>query len=148
MNNCKERCDYVDCINQKVKHKKWGIGTIVKHSGNIIDISFECGEKRMQYPGAFEQFLIAVDNEFQNYVLELIKAESEKEEAKKQARLKEQERVIKAYDEKQNKLSARKYRKVSRENIAFKCNFCDGGCSENHIGFRGPCSDELIDMVL
>ena len=31
------------------------------------------------------------------------------------------------------------------ESIAFKCNFCDGGCSETQIGFRRVCSDEMIE---
>jgi len=29
-------------------------------------------------------------------------------------------------------------------NIVFKCNFCDGGKSEQQIGFNGICSDETI----
>ena len=29
-------------------------------------------------------------------------------------------------------------------NYAFKCNYCDGGISENHIGFHGKCSDSMI----
>lgn len=29
-------------------------------------------------------------------------------------------------------------------NLAIKCNFCDGGSDENHIGFSGVCSDKNI----
>lgn len=135
----------MNTINQKVKHKVWGIGTIIELNGNIIEVSFDCGKKKMQYPNAFEQFLIAVDDEFQNYVLELIKAEKERAEAERQARIEEQERLKKALEDKNNKPAVKRVKKAHRENIAFKCNFCDGGSDDNHLGFRGPCSDKLID---
>lgn len=38
----------------------------------------------------------------------------------------------------------RKSRESSRYNIAFKCNYCDGGKSEQQIGYDGACSDEVI----
>ena len=31
-----------------------------------------------------------------------------------------------------------------KSNIAFKCNYCDGGSSNKSIGFKLPCSDEII----
>lgn len=31
-----------------------------------------------------------------------------------------------------------------KKNIAFKCNYCDGGKDENGIGFCGPCSNRCI----
>lgn len=31
-----------------------------------------------------------------------------------------------------------------RKNVAFKCNFCDGGASESCVGFHGICSDSMI----
>lgn len=34
--------------------------------------------------------------------------------------------------------------KYKRANIAFKCNYCDGGKSDIQIGFEGVCSDEMI----
>lgn len=35
-------------------------------------------------------------------------------------------------------------KKQMRANIAFKCNYCDGGSTENSIGFKGVCSDDII----
>lgn len=29
-------------------------------------------------------------------------------------------------------------------NYAFKCNYCNGGCSDTTVGFNGPCSDDVI----
>lgn len=31
-----------------------------------------------------------------------------------------------------------------RNNIAFKCNYCDGGKSKEFVGYKGVCSDETI----
>ncbi|MBX4272110.1 hypothetical protein [Clostridium estertheticum] len=39
------------------------------------------------------------------------------------------------------KVKARVY---PRANIAFKCNFCDGGHSDEQVGFNGDCSDDVI----
>ena len=37
-------------------------------------------------------------------------------------------------------------RVVPRKNIAFKCNFCNGGEHVNGVGFSGICSDELLQF--
>src|SRR5690606_23392894 len=37
-----------------------------------------------------------------------------------------------------------KSKKVARSNIAFKCNFCDGGRTDSRVGFHGVCSDSTI----
>ena len=34
--------------------------------------------------------------------------------------------------------------KGPRNNIAFKCNFCNGGASDNNIGYHGVCNDDII----
>lgn len=135
----------MDCINQVVLHKVWGKGTIVELNKNIIDVSFECGIKKLQFPTAFEKFLIAENPKFQEFVLSLITEEKAREEAEVRAKLEEQERLkAKLADIKEPK-PGRSKKKVERENIAFKCNFCDGGADDEHLGFRGPCSDTLID---
>ena len=42
-------------------------------------------------------------------------------------------------------LSKRKKRiRSERPNIAFKCNYCDGGASDECVGFNGVCSDVII----
>lgn len=38
----------------------------------------------------------------------------------------------------------KKNKKVARSNIAFKCNYCDGGKSVSRIGFHGVCSDVIL----
>lgn len=45
----------------------------------------------------------------------------------------------------QSRINAIKRQIVVRRNIAFKCNYCDGGKADNDIGFNGVCSDFVID---
>lgn len=52
--------------------------------------------------------------------------------------------VFKEMDEPQTANPKLKARIAERLNIAFKCNFCDGGASHNIIGFNGICSDKII----
>jgi hypothetical protein len=35
-------------------------------------------------------------------------------------------------------------KKVERSNVAFKCNYCDGGKNQKRIGFHGVCSDSVL----
>ena len=45
---------------------------------------------------------------------------------------------------KEYKFRLRRKSNVARQNVAFKCNYCDGGKSESIVGFFGPCSVENI----
>lgn len=42
------------------------------------------------------------------------------------------------------KTSDKKVKTTPRRNIAFKCNFCDGGKNSNGIGFAGICTDSVL----
>jgi hypothetical protein len=42
------------------------------------------------------------------------------------------------------KRKAAKRSRDERPNIAFKCNYCDGGASNKSVGFNGVCSDAII----
>ena len=133
---------------EKVSHKTWGIGTIVTQTENRVYITFDIGEKEFQYPTAFKQFLVFCNSEFQKIITEeiekaeQIKLEQEKEKAQQEklAQLARQ-----SYTE-QTSTPTRKKKKTrtSRPNIAFKCNYCDGGKSSESIGFNGICSDKII----
>lgn len=35
-------------------------------------------------------------------------------------------------------------KRTVKNNIVFKCNYCDGGRDKNHLGFMGACSDKMI----
>lgn len=56
-------------IDLQVKHKKFGIGTIVAKDGNYIRVKFESAEKSFVYPDAFEKFLTLADDTVPDEIL-------------------------------------------------------------------------------
>lgn len=139
----------MNTIGKKVFHQRWGMGIIKELNDDNMSVEFSEGIKKMKYPDAFEKFLIANDSDFQKYALEMLNIKREKEAAEKEAKrlayLEELERAKKELEEDVKKSAVARSKKIHRENIAFKCNFCDGGADEEHIGFKGVCSDTLID---
>lgn len=133
-------------IGQIVLHKAFGKGEICDFTDNIIKISFQTGERDFVFPDAFELYLKATDENFHNYVKTLIeekKIQEEKEKVEKE-RIERENALI---NSKINKTSAKKNKKkkeIPRENIAFKCNFCDGGKSDEQVGYASACSDDII----
>ncbi len=135
----------MDIINKIVLHKKWGCGKIIKLNVNStgndgIEVLFDDFSKPFQYPEAFSGFLKFEDEKYQKYVEELIA----KKEAERELKRLEQERIAQLRVEQQHQ-KEKKPKNVPKANVAFKCNFCDGGCSDTCIGFKGVCSDEIID---
>lgn len=47
--------------NLQVKHKAFGIGSIVEVQGNYIKVRFDVGDKTFVYPDIFEKFLTLSD---------------------------------------------------------------------------------------
>ena len=150
----------IDLTGRKVVHKAFGEGTIIKGSDGYITIRFAAGEKMFHYPKAFNDFLSTDDPELLSELEERKRIELEKkarlEEAARLAELKRQEERARqeelarsAAQERQRNTSeygkpiVRNYG-AEGSNIAVKCNFCDGGSSEECIGFKDVCSDECI----
>lgn len=67
--------------NSLVKHKSFGIGTVVECQGKYMKIKFASTEKTFVYPDAFEKFLTLEDGT----VSEQIVKDLEKINAEKQA---------------------------------------------------------------
>lgn len=133
----------MDLRNQKVLHKAFGEGKVVHQDGNYLTISFQAGEKKFLYPDAFRGFLQASDDE----VAKSIADELSYIEAEKAKAIKEQEELRDAHIamKRPSVSSSRSHVKIyPRYNVAFKCNFCDGGKNEEQVGFNGVCSDVLI----
>jgi len=130
----------MNTIGQIVKHKAFGDGTIINHDNHSIVVLFSIGEKKFQYPDAFGLFLSAVDDQFAAFIDTVIKDKQVKDAEESAAKLQRRtiERVIAKQQQGNNK-------KMARANIAFKCNFCDGGQSDNQVGFHGVCSDAIIN---
>ena len=74
--------------------------------------------------------------------------QARKKEEARQAELARQEELARIAAERRtaaarSERTSRNYRPKD-PNIAVKCNFCDGGSSEDCLGFRGCCSDQVI----
>lgn len=125
---------------QVIIHKVFGTGTILNVDNNYIVASFSIGEKTFQFPEAFSSFIKAEDESFNKYVEDLIKEKQEKiiERERKEIENKKMKEVL-------EKKTAVRHKKMARANIAFKCNFCDGGKSDKQVGFYGVCSDYAIN---
>jgi hypothetical protein len=137
----------LDLHGQKVSHLSFGTGEIVEVSNGIASVYFEdMGvQKKFLYPQAFGSFLELEDESLRELV----------EEEKHTFLLKEAEQRLIA-DEKADSDHAKTAVKrtihsshsaamaAMTQNIAFKCNYCDGGRSEDVVGFQGVCCDETI----
>ena len=139
-------------LNKKVVHKTLGEGVIVKFEDNIVTAEISGKMMKFRYPDIFAQFLTFADEEAQNEVKtladEAIEKKKTEERAKEEAKAEEIRRLYArmiAEENKKRKISAAaELKNKSHGNLAFKANFCDGGCSESCVGFKGVCSPEQI----
>lgn len=129
--------------DKTVIHPQFGKGTVRGVSDGYIAVSFPDGEKKFIFPDAFERFLAAEDPELRAEINRLLE---EKREAARQ-RERHQPPVSSGTEGKQLPAASKKLRTAwnqKRENIAFKCNYCDGGKSSVQVGYGGVCSDAVI----
>lgn len=133
----------MDLINMKVSHKVFGDGIIIDKEDSYLTVKFYIGEKKFRYPNAFDGYLSTEDAEFNIKIKEEIDTIKRLEEEKKEEIAKKEKENLKVVPVKEEK-KERKTKVYPRENIAFKCNYCDGGKSDKEIGFNGACSDEII----
>lgn len=47
--------------NLVVRHKTFGVGTVIATSGKYMKVKFDAGEKNFVYPDSFEKFLTLAD---------------------------------------------------------------------------------------
>ena len=128
-------------INSKVKHKAFGTGTVIEIAENYILVDFQGERKKIQYPEAFEKFIKFDNSTLQDYALELLTQKRERlAEERRKVEEKKSQQVTNLHISKPTKY----YSTSSKGNIAFKCNYCNGGEDENNIGYMCACSDEII----
>lgn len=153
-------------VGHAVTHNIWGTGIIISADSKYLIVSYnEVGEKKYQFPKAFESFLTMDDDSLQKEILEemrrLPKSEKEtfqpvkrtlhfdsEESAEKSSRLigsKESSRKRDRTSLRNNSLQERNKHYMTR-NIAFKCTYNDGGKEVNGIGFLKVCSNDLIQQ--
>ena len=138
-------------LNKKVIHKTFGEGVIIRFENNIVTAEFSGKTMNFRYPDIFSKFLRFVDDEAQNEVKALADEAVAKKEAEDRAKaIAKAEEIRRHYarmiaeENKKRKISAAELKNKEHGNLAFKANFCDGGCSESCIGFKGVCSPEQI----
>ena len=134
----------MNLVNQSIRHKSFGLGIVMEHSESYIKIVFSVGEKQFQFPEAFEKFLSCDDEDMQGMILALLRENREQERIRKSERQIEIERISKSHTA-VKKENIKKQKTYPKENIAFKCNYCNGGESDDCIGYKCACTDEMIN---
>ena len=128
----------INIIGQKVIHKVFGHGIITQQSEKDFIVEFDIGEKKFLYTGTFDKYLSLCDSILQEKIIEEIET-IEREKAELLANKTQVSPVsVPTVKTKKKKIRA------DRPNIAFKCNYCDGGKSSSSVGFNGVCSDRII----
>ena len=76
----------MDLIGKRVKHNKFGEGTITQQDTSYVTVKFmtEAAPKRFQYPSCFQTFLKLLDVEAAAQTNETVKQHEEDERKKKQ----------------------------------------------------------------
>ncbi|UZM97906.1 hypothetical protein OL548_23655 [Lysinibacillus sp. MHQ-1] len=85
----------MNLINKKVTHKRFGIGSIVKHNDSSIEIHFASENKKFVYPDVFGNHLILHDKSDAKLLEEIIQKKGKRTKrrgTKKRRRKKKQQR--------------------------------------------------------
>ena len=64
--------------NLQVRHKVFGIGTVVATDGKYIKVKFDSAEKNFVYPDSFEKFLTLADGTVSDEILADLQKTNEK----------------------------------------------------------------------
>jgi len=91
----------MNLINKKVTHKRFGMGSIVKHNDTVIEIHFASENKKFVFPDVFEKHLklqdqsaaYSLEKVIQEKEMERKREEWKKEEEKKLQRKNQQLRI-------------------------------------------------------
>ncbi len=121
-----------------VKHKLFGFGEVISRDGKYLIVKFDDNsEKKFIIPQSFQLGVLTAEGDLKKEVDDAIKTEdvlAKKREAKQM--------MIRAEIDRAKKAPKKAYQK---ENIAFKCNYCDGGASALQVGYAGVCSKKTIE---
>jgi len=106
-------------INENVEHITFGKGLIIEEEIGKITVEFhnQVGNKRFQFPDAFEQYLRFEESSLQAESLTMIESKKQKLEDEKEkrrlelARLNEEERVLEELDRK------KKYKRTTKKKV-------------------------------
>lgn len=134
----------VELLGANIRHNSFGVGKVIELTDTYLKIEFSIGIKQFQFPEAFEKFLQCEDERMQEKILEMLVAKKEQEAELKRQKQEEQQAIL-IRTQTVVKTTGARQKTYPKENIAFKCNYCDGGLSENGMGYICACTDEMID---
>ena len=77
----------MNLTGQKIKHRIWGSGVVTSQTETTIEIEFSIGVKRLQYPEAFEKFVVVEDTDIQTAILDNVREKKILEEKEKSERV-------------------------------------------------------------
>lgn len=125
----------MDITNKKVQHSRFGDGIIVEVINAHIKIKFQDKIRTFIFPDSFLSAYLTTEDEELNIFVNNKSAEksSKKEDVKKLQDIITIQKLKNKHTIKNNM------------NIAFKCNYCNGGLNDEQVGFSGICSDILLE---
>lgn len=133
----------MDFIGTKVKHKVFGESVIVavEEAAKRVTVRFAEDEKIFQYPQCFQNILELGDESTKRRAIELIEQDNLIIQKQKEA---EEEKQREQAEARALQMANEMQRRYPRQNIAFKCTYCNGGKTGQCFGFNGLCSDEQM----
>jgi len=138
----------LELCGEKVRHGSFGRGEIVEFSKEYVTVLFDDSkeEKKFGYPAVFGEFLELENKSFLKEIQEDkdVIAEKEADDKRVKQALTQLEIALKSKEEIARRVKKTTEKTSDSNNIAFKCNYCDGGKSEEIVGYKGVCSDETI----
>lgn len=132
-------------LHEKVTHKTYGTGEVVDQSEKYVSVLFLTGDQvhRFIYPDAFGTFLTLNNVKMQTEIVAEVQSRTQ---ADRLVQERHRNEVLSRISQvkKVSTLKSGHTTSLYSENIAFKCNFCDGGSSSDRLGYQGVCSDAVI----
>jgi len=113
----------MNLINKKVTHKRFGMGSIVKHNNSSVEINFASEHKMFVFPDAFEKHLILHDQNDANsleVILRKKEVERKEEVLKKEEEIKIQRKNLEFRLEHEKLM--KNYKLHSESQMVFWCN--------------------------
>ncbi|TYR73735.1 malate synthase [Rossellomorea vietnamensis] len=88
----------MNLIDKKVTHKRFGMGSIVKHNDTVIEIHFASENKKFVYPDVFGEHLEIHDQNAANSLEEIIQ-QKELEQKEEELKKEEEKKLQRKYQE-------------------------------------------------
>lgn len=130
-------------IGKAIQHKTYGEGIVTNVDSKYITIAFSVGQKIFPFPKAFiDGNLITNDEDINTFMI----AERSRIQQDELESMNRELETINKIKPPQKPVAKQKTssKKVPRSNVAFKCTYCDGGKTNQRLGFNGVCSDAMI----